>query len=175
MANLRFRVLPRFPARLFATGGLAIDKNGADWTVEPNWSMLALTSDSSNKEIWVRDTASGVYSRMAASDFIANAANVTYLQDGAGAVARSVESRLRYIVSIEDFGADENSSDNRAAIQAAIDATPAGGTLYIPTTTGAVGYVVTENGSNGYALRCTKPIHIVGGGGSFPVFGHIVV
>lgn len=65
MANLRFRVLPRFPARLFADGGLVVVKDGADWTISPDWGLLSVLSsvtDPANTEVWVRVTSAGVSS-----------------------------------------------------------------------------------------------------------------
>jgi hypothetical protein len=65
-----------------------------------------------------------------------SSAYITFLQSGTGAVQRTVQSKLRDFVSIKDFGAvGDGATDNSAAIQAAIDATPAGGELHIPLGT----------------------------------------
>lgn len=80
MANLRFRVLPRFPARLFADGGLSVVKDGADWTISPNWGLLSVLSavtDPANTDIWVRVTSAGVstFFRMTLQNFLASVAS----------------------------------------------------------------------------------------------------
>ena len=68
------------------------------------------------------------------------AANVIFVQAGAGAVARTVESKLRDTVSVKDFGAVGNGvADDTVAIQAAIDATPVYGTTFFPAGT----YIIT--------------------------------
>lgn len=56
-----------------------------------------------------------------------------FLQSGTSAVARSVQDKLRNVVYIDDFApVGDGVADDRAAIQAAYDATPVNGTLVFP-------------------------------------------
>lgn len=60
-------------------------------------------------------------------------ASVGFLQSAVGAVSRTVQSKLRDTVSVSDFGAvGDDSTDDRAAFQRAVDAVPSYGALYIP-------------------------------------------
>lgn len=78
---------------------------------------------------------------------------VGFLQSGTGAVARTVQSKLRDMVNVKDFGAvGDGVADDTAAIQAAIDAVNIGGTVYL---FGGVFKTTQE-------LLITKTISIVG-------------
>jgi hypothetical protein len=67
---------------------------------------------------------------------------VGFLPAGTGAVAQSVQDKLRETVSVKDFGAvGDGVTDDTAAIQAAYDATAIGGTLIFPT---AEQYLITS-------------------------------
>lgn len=67
---------------------------------------------------------------------------VGHIATGTGAVARTVQSKLRDVVSVKDFGAvGDGVADDTAEIQAAIDAVSAagGGKLFIPAGTYSLG------------------------------------
>jgi len=66
---------------------------------------------------------------------------LVFLQAGVGAVQRTIQSKLREVVSVKDFGAvGDGTTDDTAAIQAALDAQQsAAGRLFVPTGT----YLVT--------------------------------
>jgi hypothetical protein len=57
---------------------------------------------------------------------------VGFLQSGTGADARTVQSKLRDIVNVLDFGAVQNGTTQQSIVQEAVTATPANGTLIIP-------------------------------------------
>jgi len=64
-----------------------------------------------------------------------SAGAVTFLQAGTGAVARSVQSKERDIVSVKDFGAvGDGVTNDTAAVQAALNANPSK-TIYFPAGT----------------------------------------
>ena len=66
---------------------------------------------------------------------VADAGAVTFLQAGAGAVPRSVQSKERDIVSVKDFGAvGDGVTNDTAAVQAALNANPSK-TIYFPAGT----------------------------------------
>ena len=76
-----------------------------------------------------------------------------FLQTGAGAVQRSVESKLNDTVSVKDFGAvGDGVADDTAAIQAAIDS---GKAAYVPKGTYKIS--ATLNLNNGYKALIGDP------------------
>lgn len=89
----------------------------------------------------------------------AGTSKIGFLQAGTGAQARSAQDKLREIVSVKDFGAiGDGVTDDTAAIQAAVDATPTGTTIYFPAGT----YAVSDE------IRINKPLVVRGAGpGSF--------
>jgi len=69
-----------------------------------------------------------------------DSSDVTFLQAGTGAVTRTAQAKMRDTVSVKDFGATgDGTTDDAAAIQAAVNAVSANGTVYFPPGTYAVG------------------------------------
>ena len=91
-----------------------------------------------------------------------NASGVNYNPPGAGAVTRTVESKLRDVVSVKDFGAvGDGVADDTAAIQAAVTSlSPNGGAVLFPVGT----YKVTSAISVSFAVW--KPVLLFGNGNS---------
>jgi hypothetical protein len=86
-----------------------------------------------------------------------NAAGVVYDPAGVGAVATTVQAKLREAVSVKDFGAvGDGVTDDYAAFQAAINALPvSGGTITIPATT-SNSWIISQT------LNVRKKAHIIG-------------
>ena len=98
---------------------------------------------------WLNDVNSAVYGGGSTPGL--NASNVTYLPAGTGAVATTVQAKLRQAVSVMDFGATGNgTTDDTAAFTNAVAALPStGGTIIVPDATG---YKITST------IVCAKPI-----------------
>lgn len=92
----------------------------------------------------------------------------TTTADNAGTVIVAADGgrwKLAYTttLSVKQFGAKGNgTTDDRPSIQAAIDASLPGGTLYIPTTNAS--FYSMSKASGSYCLSVTKPVNIVGDG-----------
>jgi hypothetical protein len=96
--------------------------------------------------------------------------DILFTQGGVGAVTRSVQSKLRDTVNVKDYGAVGNGAiDDTAAIQAAINALPAGGVLvfppgdYITTSALQINRSITLQGAqkNVCAILCLRNDAIV--------------
>jgi hypothetical protein len=73
-------------------------------------------------------------------------ANVTHIASGTGAVSRTVQSVLRDVISVKDFGATGNgSTDDTSAIQSALDAHAA---IYFPDGTYKITAALNLNSYN---------------------------
>jgi hypothetical protein len=86
--------------------------------------------------------------------------NLGFTQAGTGAALRSLQSKLRDVVSVKDFGAvGDGVTDDTAEIQAAVTAA-AGGTLYFPPGT----YLVSGTTATGCVELPTTGIRLQGAG-----------
>ena len=112
--------------------------------------------------IWTVDNIGGV-ATLAALAALGGSALVGYLPAGTGAVATTVQDKLRESVSVKDFGAvGDGVTDDTAAIQAAINANAAsGGTILFPAGT----YKITSSLTWYNAVSANKPgISFIGEG-----------
>lgn len=102
-----------------------------------------------------------------------------FIQSGTGAVATTVQDKLRETVSVVDFGATgDGTTDDTAAIQAALTAvtTAGGGSVYFPPGT----YILTQSvvvgsktrvyGAGGATLIKASQTSWVGVGATAPMF-----
>ena len=84
-----------------------------------------------------------------------DATKLAFTQTGTGAVARTVSSKLNETISVKDFGAVGNGTNNDAtAIQAAIDSASDGGVIYFPEGT----YLCNAK------IETTKHVSLIGEG-----------
>jgi hypothetical protein len=109
---------------------------GEIWlTAGENYKFVLYTSNDVLIASW--DNITGING----TGITSNAVNVEYDPAGTGAVATTVQAKLREVVSVKDFGAVGNGvADDTAAIQAAINATVNGGMLLLPVGT----YLVSD-------------------------------
>ena len=98
--------------------------------------------DATNVEIWTVDNIDASVTQLEFAAFIAQLANnssstqgsslVGYFPSGTGAVGTTVQAKLRQSMSVKDFGAAGNgTTDDTAALNAAIAAVPDGGQLIL--------------------------------------------
>ena len=87
-----------------------------------------------------------------------DATKLSFTQAGTGATARTVDSKLKDVVSVKDFGAvGDGTTNDTAAIQAAINSLPTnGGTVFIPAGTYLVGTLDMPNNP--------KVVNLIGAG-----------
>jgi hypothetical protein len=108
----------------------------------------------------VTGNGSGIYANLAASS---GSSLVGYTQGGSGAVATTVQAKLRQTVSVMDFGATGNgTTDDTIAIKAAL---ATGNTVYLPKGTYLIssGLTIATSGQNIYGDGPTQSNILVSG------------
>lgn len=141
------------------TNPVILDSRGeANVWLSSSYYKLKLT-DSNNVEIWTVDNIGGfatmadmtaainaVLASLAASS---GSSLIGFIQAGTGAVATTVQAKLRQMISVKDFGAvGDDSHDDTANIQAAITyANTIGGDVYFPAGTYKITNTLTINNS----------------------------
>lgn len=103
-----------------------------------------------------------------------DASNVSYNEGGVGAVNTSVQAKLQESVSVLDFGADPTgATDSTVAINAAVGALPAGGTLLFPVGTYSISSPIIFDGKNATVSAYGANFTLVGDNTGFVVKGTI--
>lgn len=141
------------------TNPVILDSRGeANVWLSSSYYKLKLT-DSNNVEIWTVDNIGG-FATMADMTAAINAiltslaassgsSLIGFIQGGTGAVATTVQAKLRQLISVKDFGAvGDDTHDDTANIQAAIDyANTNGGDVYFPAGTYKITNTLTIDNS----------------------------
>ena len=141
------------------TNPVILDSRGeANVWLSSSYYKLKLV-DSSDVEIWTVDNIGG-FATMADMTAAINAvlaslaasggsALIGFIQAGTGAVATTVQAKLRQVISVKDFGAvGDDSHDDTTNIQAAIDyANSIGGDVYFPAGTYKITNALTIDNS----------------------------
>lgn len=116
------------------TNPVILDSRGeaAIWLGVASYKLKLTTS--TDVEIWTVDNiVSASVQALANLSESGGSALVGFLQAGTGAVATTVQAKLRETVSVKDFGAKgDGVTDDTAAIQNAVNACSAGSTLLFP-------------------------------------------
>jgi hypothetical protein len=89
------------------------------------------------------------------------ATKLSFTQAGTGAVARTVDSMLKDVVSVKDFGASSAASAaaNLTAFKNAVAATPTGGKLFVPADSSF--YLIDTTGGLSTAIDINKRMEVV--------------
>jgi hypothetical protein len=128
------------------TGTLLKDANSA--TV---WGLLGVTPCANMPVLTGAVTSAGATCTTA----------INYTTSLTGGAARTLNSKLGDWIEAKDFGVVcDGVTDDRQALQQAVNSTPMGGTLHISAQNTTAGCMVSKGGGS-YAILITQPIHIV--------------
>ena len=150
----------------FNTNPIILNSRGEAevWLGSPLYKFKLTTA--ADVEIWTVDNITsleaGIKAYFAAS---AGASRVGFTRTETGADARTVEDKLREIVSVKDFGViGDGIADDTAALQTAINALPNGGTLMFGTNRCKITSTLQIGDGSVSALSTKQNLRIVGNG-----------
>jgi hypothetical protein len=128
---------------------LAIFINGSKQVVNVNYTESTTTSFTMASGLNAGDVVQAIYN-LPLSGGVINSSNVTYNEQGTGAVNQTVQSKLQEFVSVKDFGAvGDGVTDDTSAFTAAFST---GKPIYIPYT--SAGYLISSTISISSNVLC---------------------
>ena len=111
-------------------------------------SVKIVLQNSLNIQIGSYDNLSGINDFSAIYTALASSTGsslIGYNQGGSGAVSYTVQSKLQQYLSVKDFGAKgDGTTDDTAAIQAALNTSGSGSTIFFPTGTYYINGTLTK-------------------------------
>lgn len=156
------------PTYASTAAGLAATTSGEAFAVDAGGGLVSVYLNSSGTAVLQRTLATT--GALAASG---GSALVGFLQSGTGATARTVQAKLRDVVSVKDFGAvgdgaaNDTAAFNAAATAASTVRVPAG-TYLLNTSPNAATYLVDEGATfTGAGRLNTLTGHVVSNVGAF--------
>lgn len=157
----------------YNTNPIVLDARGeAVIWLDPQQSYTFVLRDWFGSLVWAQDDVTGAASgqdltalvdRLSDTAESNGAAMIGFIQRFSGSVGRTMLQKARERVSVTDFGVFSNAADpldNKATLQRAVDAVPAGCKLVIPNSDDGLPVVIdTSQGLSG-AVKITQPIQI---------------
>lgn len=139
------------------TNPVILDSRGEASVWLGNSSYKFVLKTSNDTLLWTVDNIQNT-SALTALAASSGSSLVGFIQSGASAVASTVQTKLREIISVKDFGATGNgSTDDTAAVQAALVAA-AGKSLYVPAGIYLCGELTIYGGTTMYGDSPTTSI-----------------